>query len=203
MGVSIEKMNKLLFGIEEEPLPDISGLTYVPDFISAEEERALIVQIDALPWLHDLKRRVQHYGYKYDYKARAVTADSYLGPLPEWVSMVSERLVRKKIFSKSPEQLIVNDYLPGQGISAHIDCVPCFGDTIASVSLNSGVIMQFSKGGQRQEIYLKPRSLVLFSGSARYDWAHAIPARKSDSVGGFKIMRERRISLTFRTMILN
>ncbi len=188
---------------KEEALPDISGLTYVPDFISAEEELALITAIDGQPWLNDLKRRVQHYGYKYDYKARAVTADSYLGALPDWVRVVSDRLVQKGVFSKSPEQLIVNEYLPGQGISGHVDCVPCFGDVIASLSLGAGATMQFTKGDERQEIYLKPCSLTALSGVARYDWAHAIPARKSDNVDGFKVPRERRISLTFRTMILN
>ncbi len=195
-------MTGLLFEIEEEPLPSILGLTYLPDFINAEEEQELIACIDQEPWIHDLKRQVQHYGYRYDYKARMVTPDSYLGSLPEWVAAISDRLVRDNIFTKNPEQLIVNEYMPGQGISAHVDCVPCFGDTIAIISLGSSVMMRFCKEDERQEIYLKPRSLAVISGSARYDWTHAIPARKSDKVGGIKIPRARRISLTFRTVIV-
>ncbi len=188
---------------EEEALPDIPGLSYVPDFIDAEEEQELLTSIDEEPWIHDLKRRVQHYGYRYDYTARALTPDSYLGPLPEWVNALSDRLARDNIFSKKPEQLIVNEYMPGQGISAHVDCVPCFGDTIAIISLASSVMMQFDKGKERREYYLEPRSLAVISGSSRYDWTHAIPARKSDMVSGIKIPRERRLSLTFRTMILS
>ncbi len=195
-------MNGLLFEIEEEPPLDIPGLTYVPNFISAKEEREFIACIDEGPWIHDLKRRVQHYGYRYDYKARMVTSDSYLGPLPKWINSLSSRLAEDDIFAKNPEQLIVNEYLPGQGISAHIDCVPCFGDAIAIISLGSSVMMQFDKGTERREYYLKPRSLAVISGSARYDWTHAIPARQSDKVGGIKIPRKRRVSLTFRTMIL-
>jgi alkylated DNA repair dioxygenase AlkB len=185
----------LLFTIQEEATPNIPGLQYLPDFITPNEESALNTEINAQPWLNDLKRCVQHYGYKYDYKARAVTADSYLGPLPDWLTLVVQRLPFK------PDQAIVKEYLPGQGISAHIDCIPCFDDTIASLSLGSGATMQFTNGSEKQEVFLEPRSLIILSGPARYEWTHAIPARKSDVVGGFKIERGRRVSLTFRTVI--
>lgn len=188
---------RLLFDIEEKPVPEISGLEYIHDFITADEERALIEAIDRQPWLADLKRRVQHYGYKYDYKARAVMPSSYIGPLPEWVEKIAARLPFEA------DQAIVNEYLLGQGISAHVDCVPCFGDMIASLSLGSGAIMQFTNAGHKEEIYLEPRSLIILSGEARYKWTHAIPARKSDMVNGFKLQRERRISLTFRKILLS
>lgn len=188
-------MTGLLFDIPAPEAPDIPDLQYLPDFITANEEQALIKIIDQQPWLNDLKRRVQHYGYKYDYKAREVTADSYIGPLPDWLM----RVVRKLPFKS--DQAIVNEYLPGQGISAHVDCVPCFSDTIASLSLGSGAVMQFTNGQEKHDLYLEPRSLIILSGPARYDWTHAIPARKSDVVDGFKIERGRRVSLTFRSVI--
>ncbi len=182
--------------------PDIPGLTYIPGFITQDEEHALIAAIDTQPWLNDLKRRVQHYGYKYDYKARSVTKDSWLGPLPDWVQPLAQKLQSEHLFRSRPDQTIVNEYLPGQGISAHIDCVPCFDDVIASLSLGTPAIMQFSKGSEKQKIFLKPRSLIVLSGPARYEWQHAIPARKTDVANGFKIERGRRLSLTFRTVIL-
>lgn len=188
-------MTGLLFNIPAPEAPDIPDLQYLPDFITAKEELALIEAIDQQPWLNDLKRRVQHYGYKYDYKARAVAADSYLGPLPDWIDPVAQKLPFK------PHQAIVNEYMPGQGISAHVDCVPCFGDTIASLSLGSGAAMQFTNGQERHDLYIEPRSLIILSGEARYKWMHAIPARKLDVVDGFKIERVRRISLTFRKVI--
>ncbi len=189
-------MTGLLFDIPAPDAPDIPGLQYLPDYITADEEHALIEAIEGQPWLNDLKRRVQHYGYKYDYKARAVTADSFLGPLPDWMKPVVQNLPFK------PDQAIVNEYLPGQGISAHVDCVPCFDDTIVSLSLGSGAIMQFTNGQEKYDLYLEPRSLIILSGPARYEWTHAIPARKSDVIDGFKIERGRRISLTFRKVIL-
>ena len=195
--MDIQAQNLNLFDIDEQALPEIDGLEYTPDFISAEEESTLFAQIDQQPWLNDLKRRVQHYGYKYDYKARTVTPDSYLGELPEWLMPIIAKLPFQ------PDQAIVNEYLPGQGISAHIDCQPCFGDTIASLSLGSAAMMQFAKDEQKAELYLASRSLITLSRTARYQWTHAIPTRKSDIINGHKIQRARRVSVTFRTMLLN
>ena len=81
-------MTQLNFLIAEEEAPkiDISGLTYVTDFITPAENDFLLSQIDQQPWLTDLKRRVQHYGYKYDYKARTVGNDAYLELVPIWLS---------------------------------------------------------------------------------------------------------------------
>jgi len=54
-----------------------------------------------------------------------------------------------------------------------------------------------------QKKTLAPCSLFVLSGPARYEWQHCIPARKSDVIGGIKINRTRRISITFRKVILN
>lgn len=196
-------MIPLLFPIENSMTPDISGLSYYPDFIAKDEEALLISIIDSYPWMHDLKRRVQHYGYRYDYKSRQATQESYIGPLPEWILPIAQKLTDNKIFSTYPEQVIVNEYLPGQGISAHIDCVPCFGNIIASLSLGSSCIMKFEniEPKESRDLFLEQRSVTVFRDEARHQWTHAIPGRKSDTVNGIKIPRSRRISLTFRTMI--
>jgi len=195
----------LLFEINKNADLNIPGLSYTPDYITADEQDALISQIDQESWLNDLKRRIQHYGYKYDYKARTVGNDAYLGALPQWQVSLVQKLWLDKIFGAAPDQVIINEYMPGQGISAHTDCVPCFDDTIASLSLGSPCIIQFSnpRTGEKQEVFLEERSLIILSGEARYEWQHGIPARKSDIVDGFKIERGRRISLTFRNVILS
>jgi len=191
---------------EQVALPAaIPGLAYLPDYIDQQQEAELIHAIKAQPWIADLKRRVQHYGYRYDYKARYVTSESYLGPLPEWVSPYCNQLRINGFFPQLPDQVIVNEYEPGQGIAPHIDCVPCFTDTIASLSLNSSCIMQFLHIKTQQKIHmlLEPRSLVVLSGDARYQWQHSIPPRKSDRYKGEVLQRKRRLSLTFRKMALD
>ncbi len=193
----------LLFKIDNDAETDIRGLTYIPDYVSADEEQTLIAHIDQQSWITDLKRRVQHYGYRYDYKVRAVTSDAYLGSLPDWLQPLAQKLYDDRTFPAVPDQAIVNEYLPGQGISAHIDCVPCFADTIASLSLGSPAVMQFAnpQTSAKRDILLKERSLIILSGEARYEWTHSIPARKADIVNSLKINRDRRVSLTFRNII--
>ncbi|MBX9726148.1 MAG: alpha-ketoglutarate-dependent dioxygenase AlkB [Rickettsiales bacterium] len=181
----------------------IQGLRYVSNFIATEEEEKLIHIIDKQPWLTDLKRRVQHYGYRYDYKARGLASDLYLGPIPEWLQFYCKKLQSEGYFGQMPDQVIVNEYLPGQGIAAHTDCIPCFADTIASISLGSSCLMDFSNDSIRTSHYLEPRSLLVLAGESRYQWKHGIAARKSDKVDGDIIQRARRISLTFRNVTLN
>lgn len=111
------------------------GATLIDDFVSVGREQELLSYIDSAPWLLDLRRRVQHYGWRYDYKARRVTADALLGALPDWLQPEVGALCGRGLFDPAPDQVIVNEYEPGQGIAPHIDCVPCFGPTIASLSL--------------------------------------------------------------------
>lgn len=179
------------------------GIVYFDGFLSPEEEAAIAHRLDAGVWSTELKRRVQHFGYRYDYKARAVTADAYIGPLPPWLGVFAERLVTAGYCRDLPDQVIANEYLPGQGISAHVDCVPCFDDTIVSISLLSTCEMVFRKlrGPAICGVLLQPRSGVLLRDAGRYGWTHEIPARKSDVVNGVKTARGRRISLTFRKVI--
>lgn len=192
----------LLFPIETPDVSAIPGLLYQTAFIERAGEEGLIRQIDAQPWITDLRRRVQHYGYRYDYKARAVRGADYLGALPDWGRDIAARLVRAGYFEHVPDQMIVNEYQPGQGIAPHVDCVPCFGDVIASLTLGAGAVMALSDPhtGRKEDVYLEERSLIVLSGEARYQWRHGIPARLSDTVNSIKIPRGRRLSLTFRVM---
>lgn len=193
-----------LFNFTEDIIaPKIQGLVYISDFISEQEEKHLIANVDKADWDNSLKRRVQHYGYKYDYTSRRVEHDAYLGALPPFLAEIGQRLCTQNLFPKIPDQCIFNEYIPGQGISDHIDCIPCFDEAIASLSLGGGAIMQFKHRDQKEEVYLEPRSLIILSNDARYQWSHGIPARKSDNVNGIKLPRTRRISLTFRNVILD
>lgn len=193
-----------MYLFDDERKPVVSGLRYVPDYIDAATEAALIQTIDAQPWLSDLKRRVQHYGYKYDYRARSITQDFRIGEIPLWLMPICDKLHEEGIFSRRPDQVIINEYLPGQGITSHVDCVPCFGETIASLSLCSTCVMEFAsqKTGEKVSQFLEPCSLLVMKDDARYEWQHAISGRKSDNWQGQKFHRVRRVSLTFRTVIV-
>lgn len=184
----------------------IRGLQYIADYITEQEEQKLIKLIDLQEWDCTLQRRVQHYGYKYDYKARRVIkGESYLGPLPLFLDPLVDRIKRDSLMQKRADQVIINEYKKGQGISHHVDCEPCFKNTIISLSLGSSCIMTFKLGVDNINIpfFLERRSLILLKDDARYKYMHGIPARKTDTwTDGNKYKRDRRISLTFREVIL-
>ncbi len=195
-----------LFSSDEPIEKRIDGLTYVEDYIDQEQHDWLLKRIDKQPWREDLKRRVQHYGYRYDYKARRVDNSDRLDELPEWLQRLCKKLKADEHLPYLPDQVIVNEYKPGQGIASHIDCEPCFEDAIASLSLGSACIMEFKKKAdkdQKELAWLAPRSLVVLKGAARYEWKHGIPPRKSDTWEGVKYLRGRRVSLTFRKVIVD
>ncbi len=172
----------------------VPGLELVRDFVSREEERALMAVIDAsTEWNTSLKRRTQHYGYNYDYKSKVVSAGGR--PLPEWCQYLCDRLVERGLVKVRPDQMLVNEYVPGQGIGSHIDNKE-FEDGIVSLSLGSDIAMEFVEVATelKKEGQLVRRSALVLHGDARYNWRHGIAGRKKDK----GIARHRRLSLTFR-----
>lgn len=184
---------------------EIPGFVLIPDFITEEEERALVQTIDeADQWSTELSRRVQHYGWRYDYKSRQIDSAAYLGPLPEWARKLGCRLVENDHVPNLPDQVIVNEYVGNQGITAHVDS-NAFADGVAMISLLETWEMEFSKGRRKLMRRLERRSAAVLLGDARYKWKHSIRKRKSEPAdeksGRKRVPRGRRISLTFRKVI--
>ena len=91
------------------PQPSIfdAGACIVPDFITPAEEDRILLRISQSPWLTELRRRVQHYGYRYDYAGKAAPAPA--PAFPRWASVMAERL-REQFRGGLPDQCIVNEY---------------------------------------------------------------------------------------------
>lgn len=58
---------------------------------------------------------------------------------------IASRLYEDTLMEVLPDQVIVNEYQPGQGIANHIDCISCFSGTVISLSLGSSCIMDFTR----------------------------------------------------------
>ncbi len=182
----------------------VSGLKFVENFLTHEEQYYCVQRVDAAvdEWRNDLSRRVQHYGWRYDYKARAITPDMHIGALPDWLLDLAQRLYDETgLFDREPEQVIVNEYLPGQGIATHIDH-PGFGPTVCTISLLDDWEMDFSENWRdKSPALLRRGSCVLLTGDARSVWQHGIAPRKSEVTDTGRRPRKRRLSLTFRTVV--
>ena len=124
------------------------GLTYVEDFVSDAEDRALLDALDGIE-LRTLtmrgqtaRRTVRHFGLDYDYESgQLVPAD----PLPPQMEDLRERCAA--LIEREPEdlvQILVSRYPEGAGIGWHRDA-PMFGSRIAGVSLLAPCRMRFQR----------------------------------------------------------
>lgn len=202
----------------------VPGLSIEKEFISADEETSLLAFLDDQTWRTDLARRTMHYGGTYclmppreaspeirkKVEETIITAPS----MPEELTFLIDRMVKHGFYEADarPEFCIVNEYLAGQGISAHVENFR-FGEPVCSLTLAGGDHMRFHqlhspddgsvrsgkasaapRTGSRQDVWLDRRSLVVLKGDARSKWQHEIVrGRKTGKAAGW-----RRVSLTFR-----
>lgn len=176
------------------------GLVYVRDWLTLADQSEIVAEIDRRSFGAQLARRVQHYGFRYDYFESSVQEQGSAPPIPPRIESLARRLVDEDYFHDVPNQVIVNEYLSDQGIGPHIDRVS-FGPEVATISLLESWPMTFkNRDGVALDVLLEVGSLALMTGAARYEWTHQIRPRKYDTYTGIKVQRVRRLSLTFRTV---
>lgn len=182
-----------------------AGLEVYTDFLSPAEQLTMLSHIDSGKWTAagNAERRVQQYGFEYHHATRELAHDP-LSSIPSWLSPIITRIENLRLMEHSPNQVIINEYLPGQGIRAHVDNPQHFGPTVISLSLGSKALMRFTALADStltREVLLEPGSLVVMSGESRYRWRHEIPAQLVDSFEGKEHTRGRRVSVTLRNVI--
>ncbi len=180
----------------EPNVAEVPGLIYEPGFLDERAQSEVLEAVDSAEWSDVLKRRVQHYGWRYDYKARKVTKEMKLGPLPGWAGGLASRLWEEGLLPWLADQVIVNEYLGKQGIAGHIDLEEAFEGAVAMVSLVESWEMRFRPPGKKSKVdrLLERGSVAVMTGPARHEWTHEIPVRKKER--GRE--RQRRVSITFR-----
>ncbi|MDB5312383.1 MAG: hypothetical protein JWO38_6585 [Gemmataceae bacterium] len=151
-------MNTLFYPtVTAANVPPVPGLRYLPGYVSEADEPALVGAIDGMPWNTEWRRRRQAYG-----------AGSGSGgespPLPDWGRRLTARMFGDGVTDRPFDQMLVNEYAPGHGISSHRDYAP-FGRTVVSLSLLSPCVMDFRhpSTGRKESLLLEPRSLLVLS----------------------------------------
>jgi len=153
------------------------------------------------------------------------------------VSFVVNRLIDHHWINNNtdiPDQIIVNEYLAGQGIKNHVDAITEWTGCVFSLSLLSAYPMSFIpltpdqiqqqfqvlnrigmnyktieeinetieryKTAETVDLVLKPRSVIVLKGDARYLWKHGILSKTEDLdlTTNQIVPRSRRVSITFR-----
>jgi alkylated DNA repair protein (DNA oxidative demethylase) len=173
-----------------------AGLTYRDAFLTPDEERALIEEIETYPF-HEVRMRGQvarrtviHFGWDYDYDGWKVHPTT---PPPPSLRALADRCAEAAgVAAESLEQFLVARYPIGATIGWHRDA-PMFGTPVIGVSLASPCTMKFRRRkGEGFEVFtrvLEPRSLYILDGASRTQWQHSIPPTK-----------ELRYSVTARTV---
>ena len=131
-------------------------------------------------------RKTLQFGPLFLFQTRSFApASEYIEIPPEFTSLI----VKLKQYSKEINHIVVNEYLPGQGIKSHIDSPDLFGAVIVSLSLLSDCVMTFTRkesGGQVQK-FLKRRSLVVLDEEARFEWGHEISKDLVELIDGLEV----------------
>src|SRR5437867_2620438 len=168
------------------------GFSYVPGFLSAEEQHTLLQRLEQLDYEHDyfrgqrLKRGYAQFGYAYVSTGRTLNP---AGPLPQFLAALIEKALPHCPEGARFNQCIVTHYPEGAGIGWHTDA-PRFGECVMGVSLGAAGRFQFRRNGSEEVCYefrVASGSLYLMRGPARWDYQHQVVPVKAV-----------RYSLTFR-----
>jgi alkylated DNA repair dioxygenase AlkB len=182
----------------------ISGLSYQKDSISAD------LHLELINWLSEEKdftsvsssansRKVLQYGYQYDYSRKSTQQKAE--PFPALIQkVIKEAKLPVKLDRTQFNQCIVNRYLAGQGINAHIDHIN-YGPVIVCFTVGGGAELEFSRNDETYGLYTEPASVYVMEKDARYIWKHAMRGKLYDSLDSEKIKRTTRYSITYRMVL--
>lgn len=116
------------------------SIYYIPDFINKEEEDFLLNKVYSAPkpkWTQLAHRRLQNWGGLPHPKGMVAET------LPQWLQIYVDKLSQLSLFEgKGPNHVLVNEYLPGQGIMPHEDG-PLFYPVVSTISLGSHTVLDF------------------------------------------------------------
>ncbi|XP_059142156.1 alpha-ketoglutarate-dependent dioxygenase alkB homolog 6-like [Physella acuta] len=115
-------------------------LYYLPDFITKAEEEFLLNKVYSAPkpkWDQLSHRKLQNWG--------GLPRDKGMIPekLPDWLQIYMNKIAVLDPFEgNNPNHVLVNEYLPGQGIMPHEDG-PLYFPTVSTISLGSHTVLDF------------------------------------------------------------
>jgi len=176
----------------------VPGLFLYSNFIDEALEEQLLNEIDSQTWIVDYLRRLQYYGYRNELD-KPYDLIQFPVAMPPLIEGLSQEIVKQGIILLQPDQVIINEYVPGEGIKPHKDRA-YYENQICGVNLGSSCIMRFIRGANLEivDVEVPRRSIYVMQDDARKKWKHGIPPRKKDVVDGQVQHRERRVSITYR-----
>ena len=192
--------------LEQFKVGDIDSVFYVPNYVTEDEESAMLAQLKATPEALKsklTKRLVQEWGCSMCPKCNQSFV--FDANLPPWTSLTADLLVRDKVFTPAtfPNNIRIHEYEQGEGIAPHVDG-PIYVPLVAIISLASTSVMAFYPRREpydqpmehyndtfkfdgeivqqrpHMSVVLEPRSLLIFRSEAYSHYPHGISDKKVD-----------------------
>ncbi|XP_069500412.1 alpha-ketoglutarate-dependent dioxygenase alkB homolog 6 [Ambystoma mexicanum] len=172
---------------------------YFPNFITESEEASLLQQVYSAPkpkWVHLSGRKLQNWGGLPH--PRGMLAEC----LPDWLHKYAEKISSLGMFGgKVANHVLVNEYLPGEGIMPHEDG-PLYFPTVTTISLGSHTLLDFYHPVSRQQernseqdptlqteeerhllsLLVEPRSLLVLKDDMYVKYLHGIKNVTTDVI---------------------
>ncbi|KZT68014.1 hypothetical protein DAEQUDRAFT_728280 [Daedalea quercina L-15889] len=128
-------------------IPGTDETFYIPDFVSVEEEELLLRKINESPrpkWKQLGNRRLQIWGGGITAKGTLIPEEmpSFVKQYPDIVGRIKATGAFNASPHGAPNHIIMNEYLPGQGIMPHEDG-PAYHPVVATLSLGSHALFHY------------------------------------------------------------
>nr|URM61882.1 Fe2OG oxygenase [Mimivirus sp.] len=129
---------------------NLNGFSIIYDYISLDQERKLLNQINKSEWVVDYQRRLQYYNYRNEL-FEPYDLIPIPNKIPKYLNRLIDQMISDKIIDQKPDQIIINEYKPGEGLKPHFDRKDYYQNVIIGISLGSGTIMEFYKNKPEPE----------------------------------------------------
>lgn len=177
---------------------DIEGVTLIEDFISEEDEAALVEALIADPgWKESQSgRRKIDFGPQVNFKKQKVKLGHFQG-LPKYaasfISKVQELQQPVGVSQFEAHEMSVLEYREdaGSNLAFHFDDFWIWGERIYGINLLAPTVLTFMRSGIQVPVPLPRRALYCMRGAARYEWQHGILAEH---------IKGRRMVVTLREL---
>lgn len=184
-------------------IKQVPGCYYIENYLSSEEIDKITNDIKSNYFQFENittntnSRKVVHFGYEYNYKSTNLIKTEKI-PIYYLNLINKNRLSEHNInFEKDFDQLIINEYLPNQGISAHIDSssfkdgILCITIILSENNQFDPIPIKFQKDNESFELFPNNGSLYIMSGECRWKWKHSLMNKSQNT----------RYSFTFRRTV--
>lgn len=188
-------------------IQEVPGLYYIPNYLNKKEITSIETYLKTTGEENfegiskkNSSRRVIQYGYIYSYDRSGVNETT---PIPNlFLKLIKaekiNNILEKELIKDLSDQLIINEFLSGQGISHHTDHEKYFGSIILCISVGCKTNIEFinKETNCKKIINVDIGSLYIMSGDSRYKWTHGIIKDLKNS----NKKEKPRYSLTYRNV---